>query len=419
MAMLRTGTIYRRCASALILPLAFALLFRTEFFEHLGYLMLRSDLLTWLGIAAAVGLVVLEWAYLATLARFVLVKGDVVAFNALRNHPLQRARTRRRRFRAATVVLSFAVGFGAAEILFRLLDIRPAPALRPSHFDILRVDNTRNALGLREEWDFIPPGDPRLRIAFLGDSFTYGDSVDPHETFCHLLEGMLAPDWPTGVITINMGGIGTAPGTQYDTYMSLRDELSPDVLVQVIYLNDLGIDLRSLLVKIHGITKAESWLATQSYVWRYAETQFRYLMAWHGTLDYFRGGRNRAEREHSWSVFKRDVVRCKETAEQSGARYGLVLFPWLFQLEKYPLKEVHAKMRAFASELGVPYLDLLEAFEGRDGEDLCVSPVNEHPSPTAHRIAAERIARFLREDVFPSLPATEESPRTLSKRRRD
>jgi hypothetical protein len=419
MAMLRTGTIYRRSASALILPLAFAFLFRTEFFERLGYLALSSDLLAWLGIAAAVAVVALEWAYLATLARFVLVKGDVAAFNAVRNDPVRCARARRRRFRAVTVVLSFALGFGVAEVAFRLFDVRPDPALRPSHLDVLRVDNTRNALGLREEWDSISPSDPRLRIAFLGDSFTYGDSVEPHETFCHLLEGMLAPDWPTGVITINMGGIGTAPGAQYDTYMSLRDELRPDVLVQIIYLNDLGIDLRSLLLKIHGVTKAESWLATQSYVWRYAETQCRYLLAWHGTLDYFRGGRNRAEREQSWGVFKRDVLRCKEAAEQGGARYALVLFPWLFQLEQYPLKDVHAKMREFASGLDVPYLDLLAAFEGRDGDDLCVSPVNEHPSPMGHRIAAERIARFLREDIFPSLSGTEEGSETVPRTRQD
>jgi len=49
----------------------------------------------------------------------------------------------------------------------------------------------------------------------------------------------------------------------------------------------------------------------------------------------------------------------------------------------------------------VPYLDLLEVFAGRDAESLRVSPANEHPNAPAHRLAAERIARFLREEVLP------------------
>jgi lysophospholipase L1-like esterase len=58
-------------------------------------------------------------------------------------------------------------------------------------------------------------------------------------------------------------------------------------------------------------------------------------------------------------------------------------------------------MHEFASRLGVPYLDLLEAFAGHDAETLRVSLANEHPNALGHRLAAERIARFLRDDVLP------------------
>jgi hypothetical protein len=58
-------------------------------------------------------------------------------------------------------------------------------------------------------------------------------------------------------------------------------------------------------------------------------------------------------------------------------------------------------MREFASQLDVPYLDLLEVFAGRDAETLRVSPANEHPNALCHRLAAERIARFLRDEVLP------------------
>ena len=77
-------------------------------------------------------------------------------------------------------------------------------------------------------------------------------------------------------------------------------------------------------------------------------------------------------------------------------------FPVLLRLDDYLLTDVHAKMRALASELKVPYLDLLETFVGLDDLKLRVSRANEHPNALAHIMVAERITRFLRETVLPT-----------------
>ncbi len=81
--------------------------------------------------------------------------------------------------------------------------------------------------------------------------------------------------------------------------------------------------------------------------------------------------------------------------------YALVLFPVLIRLGDYPLMDVHRSMRAFAHELEAPYLDLLEVFAQRDADSLRVSLANEHPNASGHRLAAERITRFLDEEVLP------------------
>jgi hypothetical protein len=93
--------------------------------------------------------------------------------------PSQESMTRRRRwkYRFLALLLSTGASFGLAELTLRIFDIQPPPPM-PDHFaDDARVDNTRNALGLREDWDTLPENDTRLRIAFLGDSMTYGYCV--------------------------------------------------------------------------------------------------------------------------------------------------------------------------------------------------------------------------------------------------
>lgn len=399
----------RRAVTALLLPLLVVFLGGTKFFQDVCYAIFSTDAMVWAGVLAAGSIITWEIVCVADFFRLVLVRGDTSKLFTQPEDPARAGRLRERRFRLIAVAGSALTTLLVIEVAFRVLNVQPALALFPNSSDVTGVDNTLNALGIREDWDALADDDPRTRIAFLGDSFTYGDSVEPYEAFCHLIEGMLA-DWGTdGAVTINLGVPGTAPPAQYGTWLKYRDVLRPAVLVHVIYLNDLDFSLHHVVLNIHGIAKAESWMGRQSYLWRYAEKQFRYWRAWHDTLDYFRGGLDPEQREQSWKVFESAVRDCKRAAEERDVVYCMVLFPWLFQLQDYPLADVHVRMRDFADRLDVPYLDLLEVFEGRDSKPLCVNPVNEHPSPTAHGIAAERIAEFLRSEVLPGL-STEGHP---------
>ncbi len=74
----------------------------------------------------------------------------------------------------------------------------------------------------------------------------------------------------------------------------------------------------------------------------------------------------------------------------------LVLFPELHELDgDYPFENVHRRVREAAEGLGIPVLDLLDAFRGQDAADLWVHPTDHHPNARAHAIAASAIADFL------------------------
>ncbi len=398
---LNPQAVYARAVAAVAVP-AFVVLFaQTPYWSVLWERTFEDPRLLRLLLALGAVLVALEIRYLVTLTRLVRARGRLFVLQEWEKDPIELAGRRRWRFRLTAVGLSLLLAFGLAEVTFRVFDIRPTPSPPSTLHDWDAVDNTLNSMGIREQWDSIPDDDRRLRLAFLGDSMTYGDNVEPQQTFCALVGQLLTADRSEGVLTINLGFRGTSPGWQLDKFLPLREILKPNVVVHVVYPNDLGINMHRRLDEIYRWRDGDLWLGDGSYVLRYAERQVRYWVAWKRTIDYFRGGRNSTERAAAWAKFKSDVSACKDAVEQGGAVYCLVLFPWLVRLDDYALTDVHATMRQFAMQLGVLYLDLLDAFAGRDPETLRVSLANEHPNALGHRLAAERIARFLREEVLP------------------
>ncbi|MGB2986264.1 MAG: SGNH/GDSL hydrolase family protein [Phycisphaerae bacterium] len=392
-----------RAAFALILPVVVISLWHSGYLSVIAQIALEQSHTRWLGFALVGCLIILEWRLLVTLSRLARAGGRMEVFSARESDPHEIARRHRFRFRLVAVALSALLTPILVEVVFRTFEIKPPPPARFPLLDCEEVDNSLNALGIREKWDSLPEGDRRLRIACLGDSMVYGFSVEPHESFCHLIETMLTTGWPEGVVTINMGYPGTSPRWQLRKYLALRETLRPDVVVHVVYPNDLGIYMHERLSDIYRIRDEDLWVGNRSYLLRYAERQIRYWLAWNKTIDYFRGGASSRERAEAWVRFKADVAACKAKVEEGGAVYALVLFPWLVRLDDYLLMDVHTEIGAFASQLGVPYLDLLELFAGRDAEALRISLANEHPNPTGHRLAAERIARFLQEEILPAL----------------
>jgi lysophospholipase L1-like esterase len=393
-----------RAAIAVALPIILLLMTRLVDLDPIFLLIVGSTTALVLTIALTWALVLIELRCAATLARLIRARGDLQETIAMERDPRLAIRRRLRRFRIAVVALSFALAFGFCELIFRIWNIQPAEPLPPAAHPVAQsyADGQTNALGLREPWHTLPD-DNRLRILFLGDSIVYGHAVEREEAFCALTEPMLAPSIPRGVRTINGGVSGFGPHQEHQFYIDLREAVQPDLVVQVVYLNDFGVDLTHMLDMIYRLRDYQYRISDYSYVFRFAERQVRYWLAWKYTRDYFRGGGTPTERNRAWDRFAEDVTRCAQTIRQDGVAYALVLFPVLVELDRYPFGDMHDMVASLADRLDVPYLDLLPVFQGRNALSLRIAPSDEHPNAEGHRLAAERIVEFLIHAVLPRL----------------
>lgn len=278
-----------------------------------------------------------------------------------------------------------------------------------------RIDYRINDLGFRG-----PPVAPEkppgvFRILCLGDSFTFGEGVREADTYASLLPAMMAAEVaaatagrldatssPTGAATqpvsleyesINAGVQGHGTVDEVALYLRYGRRLRPDAVVLQFFLNDATESIETIRQHEARLAPAElSAAARVSRIWEIVEL---------GRMErsrqdlYFRTTR-RSFHTDNWAACRRALAELSEATRADGARLLVVIFPMLYSLDgAYPFEDLHRLISAAATEAGCATLDLLTVYRGRDARELWVHPTDAHPNATAHRLAAEAIARRL------------------------
>lgn len=326
-------------------------------------------------------------------------------------------------------LLAFGVLLGllAAELACRLL--YTTPWYEGLLDDQVRREPTqavhRNSLGLRDI-DYASPKPPGAkRVLFLGDSFTFGSGVERDDAiFPELVEQRLAGsfrDKGWEVEAMNGGIPGSLTGEWVDLLSRVGPLFQPDVVVAVFFLRD-GTSLSSMLDFFgairNGIVRRnrESALYRHSYLWRTFRDRLDREQV---STDYSRGmnlayiGDEGQTRE--WTKARENLKRLAAMSADLGARFGLVVFPVLADLDgsRYPFDHVCRLIAQFGHEQAWPTLELLPSYLGRDATKLWVTPYNQHPNELGHRIAADAIVPFVKgllDGATAPSPAEESAP---------
>lgn len=343
-------------------------------------------------------------------------------------------------FVAATLVLLVLVWAIALEAAIRVFDIGPEinpiwrgnyqlsknPALRyelaPGSTDGTSIIN-RHGMRDRDYARAKPPG--VHRIAVIGDSIAFGNSVAAAANFSAQLEGLLAkyfrgPGEPA-VEVLNFGVTGYSFLQVMETLRSRVLDFDPDVVVYAYALNDpqeYSLEMDHLLAQLTEaeeryvlLDRSESLLQRSRllrlvrYLFGQRSATRREAPVWHEDDPQFL-----ALREGRFAEYFAEIHRSPETwgpiaagldrlADLSAARQlpvHAMIFPLFTDFEPYPIPEVHARLRRAFEARSIPVLDLLDhfaCFARTRGSEIAADAL--HPNKRGHALAAVALLHHL------------------------
>jgi len=281
-----------------------------------------------------------------------------------------------------------------------------------------------NGAGFRGPLYLRPPEPGVLRIACLGDSFTFGWGVGEGETYPCLLERALEARLGPGRVQVsNFGMPGHNTWNELQVYRQIVRPTRPATVVIGFFLND--VQPRD----VRGLPHSESWPAQRIGKTALARFFGRHLRSRLGLFEVKRTEeeerRFRAYVDHEhliqfepeaelarpyWDRSMAALADLVEEVTADGAELLCVNFPTRGQVQGIRTAraggaenadEVVARwsrparyLAARCAELGVPCLDLLEAFVESDSDPYGALD-REHPSAHGYELSAARIVPAL------------------------
>lgn len=242
------------------------------------------------------------------------------------------------------------------------------------------------------EWsEAKPPG--VTRIAFVGDSFTYGWGIERTEDrFPDLLAARLQKMAPGRFEVMNVAFPGWGTGDQLTPTADILARFGVDEVILGYVFNDL----EKLLPREPGFNPTRppetKWFNPDSSAlvdWMFRTLVLPRVPTVRSYHDWLADG---YADERTWSQHGGQLLALRDLCRERGARFRVALLPYLrVGGERFDRDALHRRMREFLAENGVEVADLLDVVRGQDPRTLVVNSLDAHPNEAAHRAFAEAI----------------------------
>jgi lysophospholipase L1-like esterase len=266
----------------------------------------------------------------------------------------------------------------------------PNPAIGHVHrpdarAHLMGVDVRINADGLRDD-EHRHERDGRRRIAFLGDSLTFGWGVAQDATFAAILQRTLGARAPTEIINFGTGNYNTSQ--EVALFVDKGLAYHPDEVVVFYFINDAEPTPH----------KSRWWwlgqLRIATFYWSRVKALWARISPGASFEEYYAGLYR--DDQPGWAEAKRAFLRLAAICAERGIALKVVLLPELHVLAPYPFTREHALVGDFLRANGIAVLDLAPRFGGEhDPQSLWVAQDDAHPNARAHRLIADYCLPFL------------------------
>jgi len=342
------------------------------------------------------------------------------------------ARRRRWRFRMAAVLVGCLLALLLAEVAARLFDLGP-PVYHPRRFEpaggvpFIQIPNgpiayrpnavfasiydpagdTRgyfgadgrvtyriNADGMRGPAIPVDKAPGEFRVVCLGDSLTFGEGVHERDVYPTVLQTLLADAMSGRRVTVLNAGVQAHGTIDELEFFGLRcNRYKPDVVTLGFFLNDVTAAAETIR---QNDARTRAW--SPSGLARFSKLYEVFARKRHADelqAAYFKTTRESFDSDR-WLQCQAALREMRTVSEHFQFRFVVVVFPILWGLDdEYPFEDIHARIKTFCHEADIEHIDLLETYRGQNAESLWAHPTDPHPNETAHKMAAQRIARHL------------------------
>ena len=263
------------------------------------------------------------------------------------------------------------------------------------------IEIRRNEEGLRERPMAAFDAERDKIVVLVGDSFGLGHGVRVVDRFSSVLETRLDREYPAEryrIFNACRSGRNTEQvARKMERYV--KSFARVDRVVYSFFLNDpIPKERLKEWVKVEGRFEDFTHLRSRSNAdsARFLAGRDSYAVRWFArrlqrqqiageTIEWYR--QLYINNPH-WPQTRQLLRRMKTYCSAKGIAFSLVVWPVFYQLDAYPLTEVHELIEAVAWQEGIHHVDLLPLFAGKDAREYRVHPTDFHPNSLAHAEAA-------------------------------